>query len=81
MQALSGTFRERAEAAYAAGIDIGLHCNGTMDEMRAVAEAAPALAGRAAERAAAALGYLDRAGDGLDVPEARAQFAAALSAA
>jgi beta-N-acetylhexosaminidase len=52
-----------------------------MEEMRAVAEAAPTLAGQAAERAAAALARLDPAGDGLDVPEARAQFAAALAAA
>jgi beta-N-acetylhexosaminidase len=81
MHALTGSFRDRTEAAFAAGIDVGLHCNGVMDEMRAVAEAAPALAGRAAERAAAALARLDPAGDGLDVPEARAQFAAALAAA
>lgn len=81
MHALTGTFRNRTQAAFDAGIDVGLHCNGVMDEMRAVAEAAPLLAGRAAERAAAALARLDPAGDGLDVPEARAQFAAALAAA
>ena len=82
MQALTGTFRARAERAFAAGIDLGLHCNGAMDEMRAVAEAAPTLVGRAAERAGAALARLvDPAGDDLDVPEARARFAAALAAA
>jgi beta-N-acetylhexosaminidase len=81
MHALTGTFRERTERAFAAGVDIGLHCNGTMDEMRAVAAAAPELAGNAARRAAAALARLDRAGDGLDLPEARARFAAALAAA
>jgi beta-N-acetylhexosaminidase len=81
MHALTGTFRDRTQAAFDAGIDVGLHCNGVMDEMRAVAEAAPLLAGRAAERAGAALARLDPAGDGLDVPEARAQFAAALAAA
>jgi beta-N-acetylhexosaminidase len=37
MQALSGTFAERARAAQAAGCDIVLHCNGKMDEMREVA--------------------------------------------
>jgi beta-N-acetylhexosaminidase len=72
MHALTGTFRDRTQAAFYAGIDVGLHCNGVMDEMRAVAEAAPLLA---------ALARLDPAGDGLDVPEARAQFAAALAAA
>ena len=81
MHALTGTFRDRTEAAFAAGIDIGLHCNGTMDEMRAVAEAAPVLAGEAARRAASALARLDRADDGIDVPEARARFAAALATA
>ncbi|MFB0492723.1 beta-N-acetylhexosaminidase [Methylobacterium sp. OAE515] len=81
MHALTGTFRDRTQAAFDAGIDVGLHCNGVMDEMRAVAEAAPLLSGRAAERAGAALARLDSAGDGLDVPEARAQFAAALAAA
>ena len=55
MQALRGTLGERAAAAAAAGCDILLHCNGIMDEARAVAAAAPPLAGRAAERAAAAL--------------------------
>jgi beta-N-acetylhexosaminidase len=49
--------------------------------MRAVAEAAPALTGEAARRAASALAQLDPAGDGLDVPEARERFAAALAAA
>ena len=81
MHALTGTFRDRTQAAFDAGVDVGLHCNGVMDEMRAVAEAAPLLSGRAAERAGAALARLDPAGDGLDVPEARAQFAAALAAA
>ncbi|MEG9526160.1 MAG: beta-N-acetylhexosaminidase [Hyphomicrobiales bacterium] len=81
MHALTGRFRDRTQAAFDAGIDVGLHCNGVMDEMRAVAEAAPLLSGRAAERAGAALARLDPAGDGLDVPEARAQFAAALAAA
>ncbi|ACB24749.1 beta-N-acetylhexosaminidase [Methylobacterium radiotolerans] len=81
MHALTGTFRDRTERAFAAGIDVGLHCNGAMDEMRAVAEAAPELTGAAARRAAAALARLDPAGDGLDVAEARDRFAAALAAA
>ena len=55
MKALTGTFRDRTEACFAAGIDIGLHCNGNMDEMRAVAEGTPVLAGKAKRRAEAAL--------------------------
>ncbi len=47
MNALAGDIGERARAVAAAGIDIILHCNGRMDEMRAVADAAPALSGAA----------------------------------
>jgi len=55
MKALSGTIAERSRAAFAAGCDVVLHCNGDLDEMTAVAGAAPPLAGEAATRAAAAL--------------------------
>jgi len=55
MKALQGDFRQRAEAAIAAGCDIVLHCNGDLDEAQAVAEGAPVLAGRALARADAAL--------------------------
>jgi len=54
MKALTGTFRERGEASIKAGCDLLLHCNGDPDEMRGVAEAAPAFAGKALERARAA---------------------------
>ena len=47
MGALSGTLAERTRAAIAAGCDVVLHCNGALDEMRAVADAAPLLAGEA----------------------------------
>ena len=80
MHALTGPFRARAEGALAAGIDVVLHCNGVMEEMRAVAEGAHALNGRSAARAEAALARLGTR-DGIDVPEARARFAAALAAA
>jgi beta-N-acetylhexosaminidase len=55
MNALSGDYGERATAIYAAGCDIVLHCNGRIEEMRAIADVAPTLAGEAGERAARAL--------------------------
>jgi beta-N-acetylhexosaminidase len=54
MKALGGSFQERAWRSIQAGCDLVLHCNGDMDEMRPVAEAAGELHGRAAERAHAA---------------------------
>ena len=55
MKALGGPFGERAAAAFAAGLDIALHCNGELAEAREVARNAPELAGRALRRADAAL--------------------------
>lgn len=81
MQALQGSFRARTEACFAAGIDVGLHCNGDPDEMRGVAEGAPLLAGEALRRADAALARLPASTDAFDVHEARARFEAALALA
>ncbi len=55
MKALSGDFVQRTAAIFAAGCDVVLHCNGVMDEMRAVASETPELTGLAARRAKAAL--------------------------
>jgi beta-N-acetylhexosaminidase len=55
MNALSGSLGERTGAAIAAGCDVVLHCNGKLDEMRAVAEAVPDLAGVSLARAERAL--------------------------
>lgn len=66
MHALSGDFATRARASLSAGCDVVLHCNGVMDEMRAVAEATPPLSGRALERA-------DRATALLAAPEGIAE--------
>ena len=54
MKALGGAFDQRARDALDAGCDMILHCNGDLAEMRRIAEATPALSGRAAERAAEA---------------------------
>jgi len=79
MKALKGSFRERAEASFAAGCDIALHCNGDMDEMTAVAEGTPALDGEAFRRAEAALGRIRHAPEPLDPVDARARLDAALA--
>ena len=55
MEALSGPYEKRAAAIIAAGLDIVLHCNGELNEARAVASAVPLLSGRSLRRANAAL--------------------------
>jgi beta-N-acetylhexosaminidase len=55
MNALAGSIAERTRAIVAAGCDVVLHCNGKLDEMRAVAAETPLLAGAALERARQAL--------------------------
>ena len=75
MNALSGPFEERARAIFAAGLDIALHCNGDLDEARAVASASPPLAGEGARRAARALAAI-RLPEPLDLERARADLAA-----
>uniref|UniRef100_Q11HC1 beta-N-acetylhexosaminidase n=2 Tax=Phyllobacteriaceae TaxID=69277 RepID=Q11HC1_CHESB len=73
MKALSGDFSGRAKAILAAGCDLVLHCNGVMEEMRAVAQSVPELRGKSAERAAKALGCL-AAPDEMEEAAARAEF-------
>jgi beta-N-acetylhexosaminidase len=55
MKALRGSLTENARLAYEAGVDMLLHCNGVMAEMRQVAEAAIELPPKTARRAKAAL--------------------------
>ena len=45
MEALGGSLGERAAGAIRAGCDLALHCNGDLDEMRAVLDAAGTLEG------------------------------------
>lgn len=62
MHALSGDFSARTKASLSAGCDVVLHCNGLLDEMRPVAEAAPQLSGKALERADRATAMARRSG-------------------
>ena len=78
MGALSGSIAERSRASLAAGCDVVLHCNGKMDEMRAVASEAPELSGEARRRADAALA-VRKSPAGIDLAAARSEFAAMMS--
>ncbi|MBX3518512.1 MAG: beta-N-acetylhexosaminidase [Xanthobacteraceae bacterium] len=76
MKALSGGIGENTQAAFVAGCDLALHCNGKMDEMRSVAENSPPLEGKAAERAKKALDRIASGAKPLDVAEAWSRFSA-----
>ena len=81
MKALSGSFRDRAEAAFRAGCDLALHCNGDLDETRRVAEAAPFIDGDRARRVAAAQSRISGPPVSFDVVDARRGLEAALAVA
>lgn len=81
MKALSGDFADRASAAYAAGCDMILHCNGVMDEMARIAEAARPLAGAARRRARAALARIGHEPEPLDRAAVADDIARILAAA
>ncbi|MEO9823989.1 MAG: glycoside hydrolase family 3 N-terminal domain-containing protein [Paracoccaceae bacterium] len=72
MGALSGSIRDRAEKAVAAGCDLVLHCNGELAEMRSVAEIGP-MVPEAQERADVALSCRQTPID-IDIPAAEAEF-------
>ena len=74
MKALGGPFG-RGARVFAAGVDIALHCNGDMAEARAVASAAPPLAGESLRRAEAALAAILPPRP-FDLDQARADLAA-----
>jgi beta-N-acetylhexosaminidase len=80
MQALRGNLRTRAEAAFAAGIDVALHCNGDLAEAAAVAAVAPILAGQSLARASRAMEWRSKAAT-FDPVEAWAEIEAALAIA
>jgi len=77
MKALSGDFKQRAKDSLAAGCDVVLHCNGDMDEMKAVMAGVGKLSKEARRRAQAVMGRLVKVHEPLDVAEARARFDAA----
>jgi beta-N-acetylhexosaminidase len=74
MKALSGDFPDKAAAILAAGVDIVLHCNGVMEEMRGIVSKTTPLRGKSLERAKRALNFV---GEGDKVAEAdiRKEFA------
>src|SRR5829696_1720351 len=80
MNALAGSLAERAAAAFAAGCDVALHCNGRLDEMDEVASETPELAGEAKRRTEAALARTRHIPEPLNVVDARQRFTAALAA-
>ncbi|WP_158817576.1 beta-N-acetylhexosaminidase [Methylocapsa sp. S129] len=81
MKALGGPFAARAAATFAAGVDIALHCNGDLAEAREVAASSPVLAGKALERARAALATIAGGAEPFDVDQARAELASAFEPA
>jgi beta-N-acetylhexosaminidase len=74
MQALSGSYDERARAIFAAGVDIALHCSGVLEDARAVAAASPELKGVSLERAKTALSYIPATPPPFDAEAARAEL-------
>lgn len=83
MQALGGPFFERSARAFAAGLDLALHCNGDLSEAGAVAQAAPVLAGEALARVIRARAQVAKAfaeAEPFDPVEARAELVSALAA-
>jgi len=73
MGALAGTIAERSCAAFVAGCDVTLHCNGDLTEIAEVAAQAPVLEGLAGARADAALAAR-AAPEAFDVEAARQTF-------
>ena len=75
MGALGGPYKDRAERALSAGCDVILHCNGEMEQMRAVAEELPVLSGPRLDRAEASLSC-GKPQDVVDFDEELAQYSA-----
>lgn len=79
MEALSGDAGVRAAGVIAAGCDVALHCSGKMDEMVAVAAAAPAMTPEGEARLARAMATVLVADDGANFAETVAKRDALLA--
>ena len=78
MEALSGTVAERARASLDAGCDLVLHCNGDLEEMRAVADISGEQSPECVERCARALRQRQSPSD-IDIHALEAEFQALLT--
>lgn len=79
MKALSGRPSERAVAVLEAGCDVALHCNGSLAEMRDVAEACPPMTPKAVRRLERALRACVPAEEGFDSADATRKVEAFLA--
>ena len=79
MEALDGTLGERARRALNAGCDLVLHCNGVLDEMIEIAEAAPPISSAAQARIVRGEAMRRRWREGVDRRAAGLRFAELMS--
>ena len=70
MKALSGDFFQRTQQAFGAGCDVVLHCNGLMEEMKAIVPAVPELEGVSLQRAERAMEMIASPADAASFDEA-----------
>jgi beta-N-acetylhexosaminidase len=80
MKAMTGSLQERAQAALAAGCDVVMHCNGTLDERKQAGEGARPMTAEAEARSAKAFASVSKA-KALDIAETRGQLERLLSQA
>ncbi len=79
MKALKGSFHEKTEALFSAGLDMALYCHFDAASAQEVAEASPVLDGKRAERALRALKMIEGKPDPFDRDAAWARLQGVLS--
>ncbi len=79
MQALKGSYTQKTEALFAAGLDMALYCHFDPPSANEVAQASPVLDGKRAERAARALAMIAGNPVGFDGAAAWSRLEAALT--